>query len=809
MAVRTTWMRRGAWLVLGLLTAFGLSRLRFDTEVLNLLPPGLSVAEGLKQHQRNFTDARQLLVTVEAASATEAAAAAARIAETLRLRTNLVANVDWQPPWVEHPGEMAEILAYLRLQQSPDSFAALEARLDPARLDATLVEARERLATSMSPEELLRVARDPLGLAELEDVTGAGSVDAGQGAQVFASGDGRFRVVFAEASPELDSYRACADWLRQVRELVDEERQAGRVGPGVEVRMTGRPVFVTEIAMGMESDMSGSMSGTLGVIGLLFWLTHRCWRPLLLLLVALVLVQVATLAGAGLALGRINVVSLGFAAILFGLAEDFGIVIFEEARAHPDLDVAGLRRRVLPGITWSAVTTAGAFGILRLSHLPGLVQLGSLVALGVLVAAAVMVLGYLPLVLRWVRDGRSRPVPATGLFRARWSVAPGRLRVWTLLLAAAACAVLVLRPPSFDRSPQVLAPRHSEARETLERLRDRLGGGADPVWLIVQGKDTSEVGRRLDALDERLAAARAEGLLGASRTPSMLWPRPERAAINLDRVRGLLRRREAFREGLDRAGFQPAAASLGEGVLAAWAEAVRVGPSWRPRGHTARWMFRQVFSESPGTPLAMGWVVRDHAGQPPSGRVEALVQGRLRGGTPLEGVTVCGWDLLGERVFELALLDLPRVLGPVVLLVLVALACAFRRVGDILLCVAALGFSGLLLAAAMGLAGLRWNLMNLMAIPLALGMGVDFCIHMQLALWRHGGDVRVVRDSIGRALLLAGSTTIAGFGSLAFSSNAGLSSLGLVCSLGIASAMVSAIFLLPAWWSPGARRPAG
>jgi predicted RND superfamily exporter protein len=53
--------------------------------------------------------------------------------------------------------------------------------------------------------------------------------------------------------------------------------------------------------------------------------------------------------------------------------------------------------------------------------------------------------------------------------------------------------------------------------------------------------------------------------------------------------------------------------------------------------------------------------------------------------------------------------------------------------------------------------------------------------------------------STGRALLLAGTTTAAGFVSLAFSSNGGMASLGKVCALGIAIALLTAIYLLPVW----------
>ena len=140
------------------------------------------------------------------------------------------------------------------------------------------------------------------------------------------------------------------------------------------------------------------------------------------------------------------------------------------------------------------------------------------------------------------------------------------------------------------------------------------------------------------------------------------------------------------------------------------------------------------------------------------------------------------------------------VLTPIAVLVIVSLWLAFRRFTDVLLSVATLAFSAIALQAIMDLIGWRWNLMNLMALPLLLGMGVDYSIHIQLALRRYKGDLAAVRKSVGRALLLAGTTTVVGFGSLSFSMNAGMASLGKVCALGIALAVVTSVYLLPVWW---------
>jgi len=77
---------------------------------------------------------------------------------------------------------------------------------------------------------------------------------------------------------------------------------------------------------------------------------------------------------------------------------------------------------------------------------------------------------------------------------------------------------------------------------------------------------------------------------------------------------------------------------------------------------------------------------------------------------------------------------------------------------------------------------------------------VDYSIFMQLALRRHRGDLLMAYRSVGRALLLCGGTACAGFGSLAFSTNAGMGSLGQVCAVGIGANMLISIFLLPTWW---------
>src|SRR5207244_7213305 len=97
-----------------------------------------------------------------------------------------------------------------------------------------------------------------------------------------------------------------------------------------------------------------SVGGTSVIIAILFWLAHRRWKPMLWLLTLLALILASTLALGGLIFGTINVVSMGFAAILLGLAVDYAVVHYQEALAHPDLTVPEIRQAIAPSIIWAA-----------------------------------------------------------------------------------------------------------------------------------------------------------------------------------------------------------------------------------------------------------------------------------------------------------------------------------------------------------------------------------------------------------------------------------------------------------------------
>ena len=628
---------------------------------------------------------------------------------------------------------------------------------------------------------------------------------------------------------------SCERWLQAIQAaLADLRAQQPKADwEGVVVRYTGRPVFVVEIARSMQRDMRGSVAGTAAIIALLFWLTHRRWRPMLWLLTLLGLILVATLALGGLILGSISVVSMGFAAVLLGLAVDYAVVHYQEALAHPQLSVPEIRRAIAPSILWAAITTMSAFLVLNLGGLPGLGQLGTLVAIGVGLAALVMVMIYLPplfpgrrqappglapvgwrayflppkgavttgVTLEGTERGHSCPRDA---WRGDWRTRMSALRrqrpgvpalLLTALFLVIAGAILCVHRPGLDETGNALRPQHSEAETTLNEIKTEMGLPPDPLWLIVSGQQASEIYQRLTIAEGLLKRALLNHLIGGYLLPTALWPRAELQAENRATAAVLGRQGPALRAAALREGFSTNALVLTEGLVRTWARAGASTDVFWPTNQASQWLLKRFIARTPDQLLVMGLIY------PATNRVEAAALAELSARLARNQAFLSSWGLLGSTTLRRVQAKLWQLVVPMVVLVLASLWFAFRRPTEILLGLAVLALSGFCLLAVMAVAGWSWNLLNLMALPLMLGTGVDYSLFMQLALRRHGGDLAMVRRSVGRALLLCGGTAIAGFGSLGLSSNPGMASLGRVCAVGIGSNMLFAVFLLPAWWS--------
>ena len=99
--------------------------------------------------------------------------------------------------------------------------------------------------------------------------------------------------------------------------------------------------------------------------------------------------------------------------------------------------------------------------------------------------------------------------------------------------------------------------------------------------------------------------------------------------------------------------------------------------------------------------------------------------------------------------------------------------------------------------ALMRLFGVAFNPLNVMALPVVLGIAVDDGVHVVHRFLAERGDLARTLAGTGRSVVLTSATTLAAFGTLALTSHRGLASFAIALIVGVASALALSVLVLP------------
>jgi predicted RND superfamily exporter protein len=772
------YLSRWRWVLLALLllaTGLGLSRIRVDANVLDLLPPDLVAVRGLKIFLGHFGQPRELIVMVEASDPTEAGALVDSLADDLRTTSTLI--VHSAPPWATDPRELVPLAAYALLNQEPEKFHTTLEKLSPAGASSRASDAIERLGTTVAPEELARPAYDPLNLLSTLPSTAAPDL----ANREFSSLDGRTRLLYITPLSQTPS----KDWVAETTKRIQEWQSASPERLAARVGWTGEPAFVQEISSAMEQDMRWSSISSLAFAALIFFLAHRRLRPLWGLLFYVSCSFAIALGLTALVFPGLSIISVGFAAILAGLTVDYGFILYQRRIEHGGT-LQELRAATSPGILASAVTTAAAFLSLNLSGLPGIAQLGTTVAIGVLAGALLMISFYAKNLhkMRLPAPGPARPLPRHLLFAGKACA--------LLVILTAICTLVFIGFPRWTADTNSMRPRESVAYPTLDRLGLTLGSDHEVLNVIISGPSESIVSEKLAVARASLTQALQEGLLLSFELPDMLWPQEEFLKTNLASAIAATSQKQPLCDLLADAGFSETGTFLTRGLLDQWKAWQASSTSPLPENTAFHWIARRTMSLDGPAFAACGVAIE--SGKNPAA-FTALINSLAA-----QGIYLTGWHKLGEALSQHAL-GHGLLAGAAFLAVLFgALFLSLRSLRDTLLVLGITGLSLLAMTGLMRLFSLEWNFLNLCSVTLTIGAGVDYSIHMIFALRQNNGDHAAAFREVGKALGLCAATTVVGFGSLATAQTVGLASLGINCALGVALNALFALFLLPLIW---------
>jgi uncharacterized protein len=787
-----------------------ITSLRLDSEVFNVLPGKFSSVQGLKIYDRDFEQTRELTFALrcDPNDVDKLEEFAPMFAERLRQQpwcARVLAGSPMATP--EGIRDLQSMAVPLLLNLEPRVFDQTMLILQPEKIRDRLHRLRQQIEAG-SPRPQFELSFDPLGLIAPALKPFAESTIIEQ-EQPLTSPDRTMRILLVVSNQTSVSAFECQRLMRRVNEFRKTATEGWNGGP-LQVLITGRPAFVSEISLSMRYDVVATLLGSVVLVGAIFFAGFpRMLSALTGIAFCLLLSCLIALTAGQLLFGRLSMVSVGFCAILVGLGVDFAILTigrYHQARADGETHQQAIATSVSKlgrAVFFGALTTAVGFLALVLSGAMSFSQLGMLIAIGIFVAGLFMC----SILFLFVREGQAvdRRDWLFDIVRkyVRWTVrkpAPMLISSGAVLLLLTAIGFSPIPPLHFQASTRSLQPKNIRASRALEEIMHKMSVHWEPVLAIVRGATPQELHDFWQKISARLRQLQAAGKIKSFSTPAALCVSPDWMQTNRERLSTInfQAARETLEQTLDSEGFSrdsftPAFTLLDD--LQHLTDPKVPLPDWRTKlPQSSSWWFLvdRYFGRDPL--LTTGFVTTN---QPVATHAQSK---ELESDLAVSGVQmiISGWsyalaDLQPWSHHQLLIISALMAIFDVSLLALL-----YRDFRLWLIQVITLAFGIGAMIASMKLLHIDLNLLNVLSFRLVLAIGVDYGIYVVL-VWQKTHDIEHDVAGVLKPVVLAGLTAVSGFGSLALARNPALTGLGIACAIGIFWSLIATIFFtLPA-----------
>jgi predicted RND superfamily exporter protein len=598
--------------------------------------------------------------------------------------------------------------------------------------------------------------------------------------------------------------------VKHGRELVammrDVQAAVMRAHPGVDVGLCGGVVSTTAEHDALLHGMVLSSVVTGLLVGLVLMLYFRSVMLLILLSASLIAGTTVAFGVAALTVGELNAATAFLGAIIAGNGVNYGILLIarflEERRRHgPAAAMAEAVKGTLRPTLVASLGASIAYGSLAATSFRGFADFAVIGAIGMVLCWVATYVLLPPMVLRWYK--RREMPPGEPLLGSILSRVLGFRHAPTVCLVAAAIAVgcvgitykYVIADP-FEYNIKNLRSDGAEAllSERWMKVSNKTFGAGISGQTYIAADRLDQVPLIVQALrDIDKDAPKDDHTVGTIRSILDLVPehQPEKLAI-LAEIRTMLddpslanldpdekRRLDDLRPPDGLAAITP------DNLPAELAAKLRekdgkigyiIGV--RPAPNLDEWNGHDLIRFS-----------------------NAIRKIKLPTG---EEITTSGPDMIFADIVHSIRTDGAVVTGlaSLGLILMVVLVVGRNRRAVAVLAATALGSLGLVAVCA--LANLKVNFLDFVALPITLGLGVDYAINVA---HRHDSNERKsARETLrtsGAAVFVCSLTTIIGYGSLLVSDNLAIRGFGKASLIGEITCLTTALIVVPALLSLG------
>ena len=810
------WAHRRRLLVVGavicvlVVSIVGLTRLKFDTDVLSLLPHDSRVIQSFRNYLARFGSLEGLYVVFTSPDGHPISEYNEEIStwvERLRAAPE-IGRVD--PGVVDQSRDFAWLAdRQLLVLKGRPLDQAIERLRPRGMMDA--VAARRELLTVPSSEIAELIRQDPAGLFDLlRDALGG--TQAGFGVGVSGGGyvtpDGHSRLIIARPThPSYDAEfsRALDARLHEIEASISHaealrHRPASATANDADDDADARPPLVVEFAGGhriaVETEAfvrRESILNTVESLALILPLLFVVFRSAWLVAVGSLpsaLSLIVVLGALGFGGATLSAAATGAAAMIFGLGVDGVVLLYVAHRLavaeNPTVDVPAALSGPSASMLLGMWTTAATFYGLMFVDFPSLQQLGRLIGHSMVVCGILTLVMVPALLPRRSTGGRGRALLLMpGL--ARWIEQHRRA---ILVVSAVVTCALGFSATRLHVNPTLERLRSVTDAARLEtKIASAFGLPSDVYVVIAEGPQLESLLRTNERLAERLA-----GVAGlAFQPPTRLLPSEAtqvrsvaqigRAHLSPDTVRAAVEQARVA-SGFTPGAFDPFSAR----VPRLLDPAARLSYDGYVAHGLSDLIDRFVARDGNRWTLAT-YVFPTNTDQ--SSRLQTIVDG-VDPAQTLTGLTVVNQELargfLPQFITGLAI-------GTLIVIALVVAAFRQWRLSMYALLPTAVGL--VWTAGALAATGFELDLFAVFAVVTFVGIGVDYGVHL-VHRYQERGDASRATAELAPVILVAAAVTLLGYGTLITSSYPPLRSIGVVSAVSVVALALASVLLLPA-----------
>ncbi|MCP4136309.1 MAG: MMPL family transporter [bacterium] len=660
-----------------------------------------------------------------------------------------------------------------------------------------------------------------------------------------------FRMLYlfvqpASSNDEVDYLRPFISDIRKAGNRVYENNP--ELKGKVKMAFTGMPAHILTENETVFADIKKAGSISIILVAVILLVGFGSLRKMMLCLIPLVSGMIIALGLITVVVGRLNLISSAFLAVLFGIGIDFGIYLIrrtEEELGNGKTREEAVHRAVVitgKGIVTGGLTTGLAFLALMFSSFSGYSELGTSAGLGILVVLATTFL-MLPALLLLEKIEPHHYDTIDTIVEAKET--KRRATLWTTMILTilfGGWSVFGIINNKFDYNVLKLLPQDVESTEYQLKMEEQSDFKMSFAAITSNNledlrKDVNKMKKlpevsRVDSLSEMIPDNQDKKLKIIKRLKPIFnninisYKHNNKAGAK-EYSRLLEKLLDFFEETQEKAfvGNQAALAASLDKLIENISELNEslTGPDAKIALMRTRAFERALFMNiaqmadmvsvwMDATPLSEGSFSKEIMSRfkSPGGKYVAYVfpRGSIWEVEFLDkfvaGLKNIRKDVTGFPITHSVYIReaVNGVIFPILyslLVVIVLLAIDFRKAEAVVLALVPLAIGMLGLQGMLYLVGVSYNVANIAGLPLLLGLGVVYGVHI-VHRWLENREVTafVAAKTTGRGVSFAAFTTITGLFSIVFAHHGGASSFGIILLLGIILCLVSSLYILPA-----------